>query len=136
MSNGNDYAMRLTLDLPYERAVETVTAALKEQGFGVLTQIDVRATLKEKLDVDFRKYAILGACNPPLAHQALTNVEDAGLLLPCNVIVQEETGGRSRVAILDPRAQLRVAGNDALVPVAREAHTRLEKVAAALRGSP
>jgi uncharacterized protein (DUF302 family) len=126
-----DYAYRAKLDLPYEEAVEKVTAALKQEGFGVLTEIDVKATLKKKLDVDFRKYVILGACNPPLAHRALTAELEIGLLLPCNVIVYEEEGG-SVVSILDPISMLDVVDNPDIQPVADEARTRLERVAKAL----
>jgi len=114
-----DDTLRLRLDLPYAQTVEYVTAALKDQGFGFLTEIDVQATLKQKLDVDFRKYVILGACNPPLAHQALTTELELGLLL-CNVIVYEDDGA-SVGAIIDPIAMLEVAGNPALETVAREA---------------
>jgi uncharacterized protein (DUF302 family) len=117
--------------MSYEQAVERTTAALKEQGFGVLTEIDVKATLKEKLDVDFRKYVILGACNPPLAHQALGTELEIGLLLPCNVIVYEENGG-SVVSIVDPLSMLGVVGNPELEPVADEAWTRLQRVIEAL----
>ncbi|MGD8752327.1 MAG: DUF302 domain-containing protein, partial [Anaerolineales bacterium] len=88
-----EIAYRAKLEVPYEEAVEMVTAALKEEGFGVLTEIDVKATIKQKLDKDFRKYVILGACNPPLAHRALTTQLDIGLLLPCNVIVYEADSG-------------------------------------------
>jgi uncharacterized protein (DUF302 family) len=126
-----DDALRARLDLPYAQAVERVTAALKDQGFGVLTEIDVQATLKKKLGVDFRKYVILGACNPPLAHQALNADLEIGLLLPCNVIVYEDDGA-SVVAIIDPIAMLEVAGNPALETVAREARARLRRVIAAL----
>ena len=121
-----DYAFRTELDLPYEQAVERVTAALKEQGFGVLTEIDVKATLKKKLDADFRSYVILGACNPPLAHQALQAELEIGLLLPCNVIVYEKDSG-SVVSIVDPLSML------GLDPVAEEARKRLHKVAEALK---
>jgi len=128
-----DYAFRTRLDLPYEQAVERVTAALKEEGFGVLTEIDVKATLKKKLDADFRKYVILGACNPPLAHQALQTELEIGLLLPCNVVVYEEDGG-SVVAIVDPISMLGVVENPELNPVADEARTRLQRVMEALGG--
>ena len=129
--NVTGYAFRARVDLPYEQAVEKVTAALKAEGFGVLTEIDVQATLKNKLDADFRKYVILGACNPPLAHQALQTELEIGLLLPCNVIVYEDDGG-SMVSIADPIAMLQIAGKKALESVAREAQTRLRRVIAAL----
>lgn len=122
-----DYAYRTKLDLPYEQAVEKVGEALKGEGFGVLTQIDVKATMKKKLDADFRKYVILGACNPPLAHQALEAELEIGLLLPCNVIVYEEDGG-SVVSIVDPISMLGVVENPNLDPVAREARARLQRV--------
>ena len=123
--------IQVNLDVPYDTAVEQVTAALKTEGFGVLTEIDVKATLKKKLDVDFKRYVILGACNPPLAHQALQNEPEIGLLLPCNVIVYEtETG--SHVSIIDPLSMLGFVKNPALDPIADEARDRLERVAAAL----
>ena len=128
-----DYAYRTKLDLPYEQAVEKTTAALKEEGFGVLTEIDVKATLKKKLEADFRNYVILGACNPPLAHQALNTELEIGLLLPCNVIVYEENGG-SVVSIVDPISMLGVVENPGLKPVADEARTRLQRVIEALGG--
>jgi uncharacterized protein (DUF302 family) len=121
------YAIGNSVPLPYEEAVEKMRAALQHQGFGVLTEIDVRATLKKKLDVDFRKYVILGACNPPLAYQGLQAEDDIGLLLPCNVVVYEEGARRARVAVLDPVAQLGIAGRDDLRPVALEARKRLEE---------
>ncbi len=126
------YAYKINLDTPYEQAIEKVTEALKEEGFGVLTEIDVKATLKKKLDVDFRKYVILGACNPPLAHQALNIEWEIGLLLPCNVIVYEEDGG-SVVGILDPVSMMGVTGNPGLEPVAKEAQKRLQRVVASLQ---
>ena len=129
----NDLALRVRLEVPYEEAVERVTAALKEEGFGVLTEIDVKATLKKKLDADFRKYAILGACNPPLAHRALSAELEIGLLLPCNVIVYEEDGG-SVVSIVDPLSMLGIVQSPELQPVADEAGARLERVAKALAG--
>ncbi len=133
MGRTTDYAFRTQLSLPYEQAVEEVTAALKKEGFGVLTEIDVKATLKQKLDVDFRRYVILGACNPPLAYQALQTESEIGLLLPCNVIVYEEDGG-STVAIVDPVAMMSVVENPDLEPVALEARTRLQRVIEALEG--
>lgn len=128
-----DYAYRVRLNLPYDQAVDKVTAALKEEGFGVLTEIDVKATLKKKLDADFRNYVILGACNPPLAHRALATDLEIGLLLPCNVIVYEDNGA-SVVSILDPISMLGVVENPEIDPVADEARTRLERVAQALGG--
>lgn len=133
MVTATNLGIQVHLDVPYESAVEQVTAALKEQGFGVLTEIDVKATMKKKLDVDFQKYVILGACNPPLAHRALSAEPAIGLLLPCNVIVYEdEAQGGSVVSLVDPIAMLGFVDNAALAPVAQEARTRLEKVAAAL----
>jgi len=127
----SDDTLRARLDLPFAQAIERVTAALKDQGFGVLTEIDVQATLKQKLGADFRKYSILGACNPPLAHQALTTELEIGLLLPCNVIVYEDHGG-SVVSIADPVAMLQLADNPSLEGVANEARARLQRVIAAL----
>lgn len=123
-----NYGMRINLQVPYERAREQVIEALKEQGFGVLTEIDVKATLKQKLDVDFGKYTILGACNPPLAHRALSAEPEIGLLLPCNVIVYEEGAG-SVVSIVDPIAMLGMVDKPELKSVADEARARLERVA-------
>jgi len=97
-----DYGFSKTIDAPYEAAIEKVTAALKEEGFGVLTTIDVKDTLKKKLNVDFRKYVILGACNPPLAYKTLQAETEIGLLLPCNVIVYENDEGKSVVSAIDP----------------------------------
>ncbi len=128
----SDYALRAQVDLPYEQAVDAITAALKEQGFGVLTEIDVQATLKQKLEADFRRYVILGACNPPLAHQALSAELEIGLLLPCNVIVYEEGEG-SVVSILDPISMLGVVDAPNLQPVADQARARLERAIEALK---
>lgn len=127
------YGMRARLNAPYEVAIERVTAALKNEGFGVLTTIDVKATLKQKLDADFRHYVILGACNPPLAHRALSTELEIGLLLPCNVIIYEdESGTGSVVSIVDPQAMLGTGINPALAPVADEAAARLRRVLAAV----
>jgi uncharacterized protein (DUF302 family) len=112
------------LTIPYDEAVLRTRAALKEQGFGVLTEIDVHATLKAKLNADFRRYIILGACNPPLAHRALSNALDAGLLLPCNVIVYEEGDG-AVVSALNPTMMADFFPNDPMKDVAREARDKL-----------
>ena len=128
-----DYGMRTRLEMPYEAAIERTTIALKAEGFGILTEIDVQATLKQKLNVDFRRYVILGACNPPLAHRALTAELEIGLMLPCNVIVYEDEPGRtSVVAIIDPQVMLGVGVNPALGPVGDDAAARLRRVLAAL----
>ena len=122
------YGLRVELPVAYERAVELATAALKDQGFGVLTTIDVRHTLKQKLNREFRKYVILGACNPPLADRALQAELDVGLLLPCNVIVYETSPGRSVVSAMAPLAALGIVGdNRELSEVAREADARLRR---------
>lgn len=124
-----EYSHQTKLNMPYEEAIDKVTAALKEEGFGVMTEVDVKSTLKEKIGVDdFRKYVILGACNPPLAYQALQIQRDVGLLLPCNVIVYEEDDGSSFVSILDPITILGVANNPELNSVAEEARNRLRRV--------
>ena len=124
MTKGIGFRTRLKLD--YEQAVQAARAALQEEGFGVLTEIDVKATLKAKLDKDFRRYVILGACNPPLAHRALETDPSVGLLLPCNVIVYEEGDG-SVVAAVDPLSLLGVLDNPALHEVAQEAERRLRR---------
>jgi uncharacterized protein (DUF302 family) len=125
---------KVHLETDFETARARVTEALKAEGFGVLTEIDVRATLKQKLGVDFRPYTILGACNPPLAHRALTAAPDVGLLLPCNVTVQAAEAGGVEVALVDPVAMLGVVHHPGLEPVAAEARARLERVARALEG--
>lgn len=119
------YGLRVDVKMPYEQALERTTAALKDQGFGVLTTIDVRQTLKQKLDRDFRKYVILGACNPSLADRALHTELEIGLLLPCNVIVYEREPGTSSVAAMAPLPTMGIIGNKELEAVAREADTRL-----------
>ena len=127
------YGLTVTLPIPYDDAVARTADALKSQGFGVLTTIDVKQTLKAKLDRDFRKYVILGACNPPLADRALQAELEVGLLLPCNVVVYEVTPTSTVVAAMAPLAALGIVGeNPALASVAREADGRLRKVLAAL----
>lgn len=125
------YGFGTTLAAPFEDAVASAKAALKEEGFGILSEIDVQGTLKAKLGVDMERYTILGACNPALAHRALTAEHDLGLLLPCNVIVHDHDGG-SAVSIVDPDAMLGVVDNAELQDVAREAKERLERVVARL----
>ena len=132
----SDMAFEVTIDAPYADAVNQVIEALKQEGFGILTRIDVHDTLKEKLGVEFRQYSILGACNPPLAHKALSHRPDAGLMLPCNVIV-EETGDGTLVRIVDPAAMMQAGGlegDPAMEEVGGEAGTRLKRVAEALAG--
>lgn len=127
----SDMAFEVRLDEPFDEALEKVGAALKAQGFGILTRIDVKDTLKQKLDVDFRPYAILGACNPSLAHRALSARPEVGLLLPCNVTVEQADGGVS-VKIADPEIMMRTGGfeNDATIQgVAAEARALLKRAA-------
>lgn len=122
------YGFGTTVDLPYETAVARTRDALAKEGFGVLTEIDVRATLKKKLDVDTRPYIILGACNPSFAHKALTAERDIGLLLPCNVIVYEaDDPGKSVVAAMDPVEALSLTGNEEVRPIAEEVKARLTR---------
>lgn len=122
------YGFGTSVAAPYEQAVERTKTALKAQGFGVLTEIDVKRTLKEKLDADFRPYIILGACNPPLAHRALEADAGVGLLLPCNVIVYDNGDGSSTVEAMDPEAALGIVGdNTAIAEVAHEAKQRLQR---------
>lgn len=121
---------------PYAQAVERTREALAAEGFGVLTEIDVRATLQKKLGAEFRPYVILGACNPPLAHRALSAELPIGLLLPCNVVVYAgEKDDESVVAVMDPIAALALANNDAIRPIAEEVKSRLERVLAAVRSA-
>ena len=120
--------LTVRLNKNFDEALTLVTAALKAEGFGVLTEIDVKETLKKKLDVDFRPYKILGACNPPLAYRALSAAPEAGLLLPCNVIVYDNGDGSSTVSIVDPLQMLGVVNNPELDAVAAEANTRLRRV--------
>lgn len=133
MADQGTYGISTQVSLPYDEAVERTRAKLADEGFGVLTEIDVRATFKKKLDVDFRPYIILGACNPPLAHQALSGEADIGLLLPCNVVVyQGDDPGECTVAAIDPEVQLRVTGNDEIAPLAGEVKSRLLRVLEAI----
>ena len=131
----NEIGFEVQLDQPYEVAIESVVSALKAEGFGVLTKIDVRETIKEKLGEEFRPYAILGACNPPLAHRALISDPSVGLMLPCNVTVEALPDRNSLVRIANPEAMLQTGAlqeSSTLKPVAKEARVKLERVAAAL----
>jgi len=128
-----EITVRLQAD--YATALMRTIDALKAEGFGVLTEIDVKETLKKKLDVDFRPYKILGACNPPLAYRALTAAPEVGLLLPCNVTVAYVEHSVTDVSLVDPLAMLGVVDNPALQPIADEARARLERVAKALQGA-
>ena len=128
-----DIGIRITLKTSFEQAIQKTTDALKTEGFGVLTQIDVKTTLKEKINVDFRRYVILGACNPTLAHRALSANPDVGLLLPCNVTVQE-AGNEIIVTAVDPIQMLGVLqAEPAVKAVAVEAKTKLERVISSLK---
>jgi uncharacterized protein (DUF302 family) len=126
-----EYGFSKTVDIPYEQAIEKVTAELKKEGFGVLTSIDVKETLKQKINVDFKKYAILGACNPPIAHRALQEEEELGLLLPCNVVVYEKDN-KTRVSIFDPMVMTWIMENDNIKPIATEVQERLQRVLASV----
>ena len=121
------YYFAKTLDTTFEDAIERATAELQKEGFGILTEIDVKETLKKKLDVDFRPYKILGACNPPFAYKALQAEEKIGAMLPCNVIVQQKENG-VEVAAVDPIASMAAVENPALAEVAKEVQAKLKKV--------
>ena len=127
------YGFEKPVALAFDAAVEAVTAALKQEGFGVLTRIDVRDTLQQKIGVDFRRYLILGACNPQLAHLALQAEPQIGLMLPCNAVVQEMEGGSVVVSIADPKAMFDLVDAPALNEVATEAEQRLRRVMDSLR---
>lgn len=128
-----EYAFRARIDALYSDALAQVKEALKAEGFGVLTEVDVKSTFAEKLGVEFRAYTILGACNPPLSHGALSQELDAGLILPCNVVVYEDGEG-TEVVIADPYAIVRTLGKPTLDGIAREARKKLGRVAEILRG--
>jgi uncharacterized protein (DUF302 family) len=122
------YYFSTTLDDKFESAIERITEELKKEGFGILTEIDVKETFKKKLDVDFRKYRILGACNPQMAHQAITAEPNIGAMLPCNVIVQEKENGKIEVTAVDPVSSMMAVKNDKLGDVAAQVRERLKKV--------
>lgn len=126
------YGHHLTIAGPFAQAIDTVTAALKQEGFGVLSDIDIQKAMKEKLGVDMPGYRILGACNPPLAHRALQAEPEIGLLLPCNVTVREQTDGTISVGFLDPQLMVQLASHPGIAPVADDAAQRLERVQDAL----
>jgi uncharacterized protein (DUF302 family) len=121
------YGFSKTVNLSFDQTVEKVTEELKKEGFGVLTTIDVKDTLKKKLDVDFKHYTILGACNPPFAHKALQAEEEIGLLLPCNVIVYEK-GSSTVVSAFDPMVMMKLIDNEKMAPIAEEVRDRVKRV--------
>ncbi|NOZ62555.1 MAG: DUF302 domain-containing protein [Calditrichaeota bacterium] len=123
-----NYAFTKKIDLSYEQAIEKVTEALKKEGFGILTEIDVKATLKKKLDVDFKPYKILGACNPPFAYKSLLAEEQIGLMLPCNVIVYVNDNDETIVAAIDPAASMKAVENSELAEVAETIQNKLKSV--------
>jgi uncharacterized protein (DUF302 family) len=131
------YGISTTVPLSFDQALARTREALGSEGFGILTEIDVTATLRKKLDVEFRPYIILGACNPPLAHRALQAELDIGLLLPCNVVVYStDDPARTVVAALDPVEALSLSGNEAVRPIAEEVRGRLERVVEKVAGLP
>ncbi len=132
MEKSCSYGFGKTLSLPYDQTLAKTREALQGQGFGILSEIDVRAKMKEKLGVEFRPYVILGACNPPLAHQALSAEPNLGLLLPCNVIVYQVDKERTRVMAMDPVAALNLVGNPEVEKVARQVRELLDKAMKAL----
>lgn len=122
------YYFNKTIQSEFDTAIDKVTAALKDEGFGILTEIDIKETLKKKLDVDFKKYRILGACNPPLAHKALTAEEHIGLMLPCNVVVFDKGNGQTEVAAVDPVASMKAVENESLGKIAADVRNKLKEV--------
>tara|TARA_B100001121_G_C18291293_1_gene435466 strand:+ start:115 stop:504 length:390 start_codon:yes stop_codon:yes gene_type:complete len=127
------YYISTTLNRPFDESIDAVTEALKTEGFGVLTDIDVKATMKKKLDIDYYNYRILGACNPPYAHKALEAENKIGTMLPCNVIVQEREPGHVEIAAVDPVSSMEAVNNDKLRPIADEIRQRLERVITSLK---
>jgi len=126
------YTFGRTVELPFERAIERVTAALSNEGFGVLTEIDVAATLKKKLGKEIPPYRILGACNPQFAHRAIEAEPQIGALLPCNVVVRQDTQGRTHVEMMDPQAVMQLVGRAEIAEIGAEVRKRLERVLAAV----
>ncbi|MGW8302446.1 MAG: DUF302 domain-containing protein [Desulfobacterales bacterium] len=126
------YYFKKSLEIPFDEAVAKVTEQLKKEGFGILTEIDVKKTLKKKLDVDFKQYKILGACNPQFAYQALQKEDKIGTMLPCNVIVQEAEEGKIEVAAIDPMASMQAIQNPDLQAVAEQVQAKLRSVIAGL----
>jgi len=122
------YHFSKTVEMSFKQAISKVTEELKKEGFGILTEIDVRQTLKKKLDVDFRNYMILGACNPPFAYQALQAEDKVGTMLPCNVLVQEHAPGRVEVSAVDPIASMEAVKNPRLGEIARQIQAKMKKV--------
>ena len=127
-----EYYFSKTINESFDNAVQKVTEALKAEGFGILTEIDIKATLKKKLDVDFYNYKILGACNPPFAYKALLAEDKIGTMLPCNVIVQEKVPGQVEVSAVDPAASMQAIENKDLQDIATEIRTKLQKIIEAL----
>ena len=122
------FGIKKTLDIDFDDALAKIPEALKAEGFGVLTEIDVKATLKKKIDVDFRRYRILGACNPPFAHKALEHSLDVGMLLPCNVIVYETDDGKTVVSAVDPMQTMAAQGDPEMAPLAEAVRQKLQRV--------
>lgn len=126
------YGFGKPVDDDFDGAIDKVTAELQKEGFGILSDIDVTAKMKEKLDKDMPRYRILGACNPPLAYEAVNTEAEIGLLLPCNVLVREDDGGRVHVSFMDPEAVMSLVGNPAVQPLAKDVKNRLQRVLAAI----